>query len=144
MTLFWLLLTITLLFFILLAIKSRLTWKICAICSAVSLTWLALLFAYHTDRFDNILLLALLMGQSITGIYYLWEKRTPEDWLIFRLPLLLSLLYLFYVIIDLTLYWQPLALLAVLWASSYILFLRRTKPSFKQAFEKIIACCSNW
>lgn len=144
MTLFWLLLAIVLLFFILLAVKSRLPWKICAICLAVSLTWLALLFAYHAGRFDNILLLALLMGQSITGVYYLWEKRAPKEWLIFRLPLLLSLLYLFYLIIDLTLYWQPLALLAVLWIASYTLFLQRTKPSLKRKFEKIIACCSNW
>ena len=142
--LFWLFLVIVLLFFTLLAVKSKLPWKICAICLAVSMTWLVLLFAYHAGRFDNILLLALLMGQSITGIYYLWEKRTPEDWLIFRLPLLLSLLYLFYVIVDLTFYWQPLVLLAVLWISSYILFLQRTKPSFKRTFEKIIACCSNW
>ena len=144
MTLFWPLLAIVLLFFILLGVKSRLPWKICAICLAISLTWLALLFAYYTDRFDNILLLALLMGQSIAGIYYLWERRAPKDWLIFRLPLLLSLLYLFYVIIDLTLYWQPLVLLAVLWFSSYMLFLQRTKPSFKRTFDKIIACCSNW
>jgi cbb3-type cytochrome oxidase subunit 1 len=95
MTLLKVLLVITAISLFLLLLKSKLQVRICAICLAVSLTWAGLLAAYHMGWFGNGLLLGLLMGQSITGIYYLLEKHASEPLLLFRLPLLLSLTYFF-------------------------------------------------
>ncbi|MBI2672580.1 hypothetical protein HYX16_06620 [Candidatus Woesearchaeota archaeon] len=65
--------------------------KICALCAAVSLTWLTLLalnfFGYKIDS----LILAILMGESVTGIAYLLDKRIKNK-------LYLSLLRLFTII----------------------------------------------
>jgi len=58
--------------------------KLCAICAAVSLTWLTLLiikvlgwensFGFEID----VLVLGILMGESITGIMYLVERLAKE------------------------------------------------------------------
>jgi len=47
--------------------------KICAICAAVSLTWMALLLAKFFGYAVDDIIIAILMGESITGIMYLFE-----------------------------------------------------------------------
>ena len=73
--LFFVIAAISALFVILLVIKSLAKLKLCVICLSVSVTWLAMLVMYKLGYFENPALLALLMGQSITGIYYLFEKK---------------------------------------------------------------------
>lgn len=48
--------------------------RICAICLAVSLTWLALLAAYFLGWHDNILLPGIMMGGSVVGFMYKGDK----------------------------------------------------------------------
>lgn len=49
--------------------------KICAICFAVSSTWLLLLILRHLDYSIDPLLLAILMGQSVIGVSYTIQDR---------------------------------------------------------------------
>ena len=81
------LVSITLLFFVLLIIKefigSKLKKNFCAICGAVVLTWLALLILYWLGIFQNKIILALLIGESALGIFYVVERKVREKLKIF-------------------------------------------------------------
>lgn len=145
MTSFYIFLTITVLFFLLLISKSLLKLKVCVICLSVSITWLAALTLYKLHYFDNPILLALFMGQSITGIYYLLEKKLHEKYHIFRLPALLSLSLGFYALLspspDIS---AILYLVLGLWLLFFGLFTYRKNPKLRTAVDKIIACCKDW
>ena len=144
MTLLEVLLVIATTFLFLLLLKSKLPIRICAICVAVSLTWVGLLTAYHMGWFDNGLLLGLLMGQSITGIYYLLEKYAPEPLLIFRLPLLLSLTYFFYGALTLQIHLWAALFVTGIGLCGLLLYAQRTNPRFREITQKIIDCCGSW
>src|SRR3989338_2007816 len=91
---------ITAAFFLLLilkAITSDSLKRLCAICGAVSITWLILLFLFWTGRFSNIAIIALLMGESIVGIYYAAESyanKNNKALAVFRLPFILALTFI--------------------------------------------------
>lgn len=144
MTLFEILLVITATYLFLLLLKSKLQMRICAICLAVSLTWAGLLAAYHMGWFGNGLLLGLLMGQSITGIYYLLEKHASEPLLLFRLPLLLSLTYFFYGALTLQAHLWAALFLAGIWLCALLLYAHQTNPRLREISQKIIDCCGSW
>ncbi len=52
--------------------------KVCAVCIAVSLTWAALLILRWLDIFADDLLVGILMGESIAGAMYLFERKAKE------------------------------------------------------------------
>src|SRR3989338_1605741 len=88
-------------FFISLLIKSFLPLKnqknFCAICIAVSLTWLIFLIASWLNIFSNRIILAILMGQSSLAIFYILDKKQALQF--FKLPLLLTLIIIPYALI---------------------------------------------
>lgn len=92
---FYVIISIFVLFFIFALIKDsiyKLTkMRICAICAAVSLTWIFLiilrLVGYEIDK----LIIGILMGQSVVGIMYYIDKKLKNK-------LLLSLSRLFTVV----------------------------------------------
>ena len=138
------LLAITTIYLFLLLLKSKLQSRICAICLAVSLTWVGLLAAYHMGWFGNGLLLGILMGQSITGLYYLFEKHVPEPLLLFRLPLLLSLTYFFYGVLTLQFHLWAALFLAGIWLCGLLLHAHRTNPRIRNIVQRIYDCCGKW
>lgn len=83
---FYIIISIFVLFFIFTLIKDfiydKTKLKICAICAAVSLTWVSLiilkLIGYTIDK----LILGILMGQSIVGIMYYIEKKMKNKLLL--------------------------------------------------------------
>src|SRR3989338_1325150 len=89
-------------FFISLLIKSFLPLKnqknFCAICIAVSLTWLIFLIASWLNIFSNRIILAILMGQSSLAIFYILDKKQALQF--FKLPLLLVLIIIPYALIS--------------------------------------------
>jgi len=139
------LLVIAVLFIALLVVKSMTGWKFCVICTSVSLTWIALLVLYWLGLFDQPVIAAVLMGQSVTGLYFLLEKKTSEELHVFRLPLLLTLTLAAFVVLgvstDLV---YGLSLLAVLWVVLSLLYLYRENPKTRIAVDRIIACCRDW
>ncbi|MBS3149463.1 hypothetical protein J4455_02095 [Candidatus Woesearchaeota archaeon] len=94
---FYVITSIFVLFFIFALIKDFIykvtKIKVCAICAAVSLTWIFLiilsLIGYNIDK----LIIGILMGQSIVGIMYYLEKKLKNK-------LFLSLSKLFTIVIG--------------------------------------------
>ena len=93
---------ISVLFFVLLGIKSifkKKLQKLCTICASISLTWILLLVLYLFGKFQDLTIIALLLGGSVVGIFYLWERKTKKTKLIFRLPVMITLIYIAYFIL---------------------------------------------
>ena len=92
------------LFFIILNDKIKLKKKICAVCASVFLTWFFLIILKLCNfNIDN-LLIGILIGQSITGLLYLYEnyfKEKNKIFLSFRIFLVLILTYIGYYILRL-------------------------------------------
>ena len=143
--LFFVIAAISALFVILLVIKSLAKLTLCVICLSVSVTWLAMLVMYKLGYFENPALLALLMGQSITGIYYLFEKKVSEEYHVFRLPLILTLTFLFYaILLPSPEILQAFYLLISIWLIFILLFVYRKSPSLRGTVKKVIECCKDW
>lgn len=140
-----LLLVITILFILLLILKSALKLRFCVICASVSLTWLGFLFWHWFVEQGDVLLLALLMGQSIIGLCYLVEKKVPDHYQLFRLPFLLSLTAIGIILLGfLTNLFQIFLFLIILWIITGLLYLYRQNPRMHKIIQHIIACCKNW
>lgn len=140
----WIFLGISLVFYAVLALKPVLKLSVCSICAAVSLSWVTLLALRAFDWYSNDVLLALLIGMSVVGGYYLWERHAKSDQLIFRLPVMLSLAYFAWSAVTLQLDPALFALIATVWLLHGLLYVYRNSPSIKPRVDKIIACCSNW
>lgn len=137
--------TIALLFYASVAIKNkdRLA-KACAICVAVSLTWIGLLVARWAGWFENDVLIALLLGESVVGGYYLFDRNVQEKWLVFRLPVLLTLSYLAYVVVSMQWHVLVLGFVLVVWLIHVLMYAYRNQVGMKKRIDKLIACCSRW
>ncbi len=137
---------IALLFGTMVLIRSKYALQWCAICMAVGLTWLTLLILFWTGRFQNVTLLALLMGQSVVGVFYVVEKQVAEPWRLFRLPFLLTLTAAAYSVLALR--WAVLApvygLLLVFWLGFLGVFLARANRTWKAVAQRLIDCCRGW
>lgn len=134
-------------FFVLLAAKELFARKtrLCLVCASVSLAWLSLFVLYRKGVFDDAVLLGLLMGQSVTGIFYLVERKVKEELRLFRVPFLLTLTLAFYSLIvfpeD---FIRVAALLGALWAALLLLFLFRKNSSINSLVKRILECCKRW
>lgn len=140
---FYIFLAITIVFIASLVIKNFLKKPFCSLCVAVASSWIILLFLYKTNRFSDQVLLGLLVGQSITGIFYLAYRRMPKALRIFSLPFVLSLTALLYMLITGDIQLAPLALLAVLWMVSWIIFTYINDPGKKNIAKILAKCCED-
>lgn len=139
------------LFFVLfLIIKSISKKSFCVLCAAVSLTWLLLLvLSWRLKIFDDILLIALLLGGSIVGMLYFLEKKVaekkmPEKYLLFRLPLYLTMVSGAYFVLNRTVIGIIIIPLLILWLLFILIFLYQHNYRIRALAEKIITCCKNW
>ena len=83
---------------------SKFNVKFCAICASIFLTWLTLIILKLYNLDIDILFIGILMGQSITGLLYLYEnyfKIKNRFFLSFRIFLILFLTYFSYMILRL-------------------------------------------
>jgi len=132
------------LFIILLIIKKMFKLNICVLCASISITWILLLILYWLGYFIDIILLALLMGQSIIGIYYLLEKRLAEKFYIFRLPFILTLTFFFYYLMSPFKNILLLIGILIIWSIGYIIYSKKNLSKFKSLAKQLIECCKNW
>ncbi len=116
---------------------------ICALCVAVALTWIFLLVLYKADRFHDLALLGLLMGSSVTGLYYFVQKRVPKVLRIFSLPFFLSLTAVFYLLITNDFIWPVFVLLTVLWATAWLIFSWRSDLAKARIAKATMECCED-
>ena len=131
------LLLIFTLFVVLLGLRNLFP-KICAICLAVTLTWLYGLFA----GWDEVIL-ALLMGGSAVGSMYYLGSKLPEKFGVFKLPYLLSALVLAYAILEKEFNVLLFLFIVGLWIVFALVFLLRNGIG-KNWFKKVVECCRNW
>src|SRR5680860_286871 len=136
------LLVITFIFLLILCLKKILSIKVCALCGGILLTWVGLLLLYKTGIFHDVILLSLLMGQSVTGIYYAVDKRVMPAMRIFTLPFFLTLTVIFYVSIAGSESILPtLWVLLALWVAALIVFIYRNDPGKKSITDAVLNCC---
>ena len=140
---------ITALFFIMLGIKQFLKGKakeeFCAICLAVSINWIILLILYWLGLFNDKTILAVLMGQSSLGIFYLAEKNVKENLKIFRLPFLLTLIMIVYSVLEGFSYsTNVIYFIFILWILFIFIYAFNENGKFKKLTKKIIECCKKW
>ena len=135
---------ITGLFFALLIAKRWVKKEFCVMCVSISSTWLLFLVPHLLGYRSDPMLLGILMGESIVGMFYLMEKKTKERWHIFRLPFLLTLTLVAYALIAKS--WTPGAsiLVIALWFIFGLIYMLRTYESLSRIAKHIIACCKRW
>ena len=142
--LFYILSGIVGLFFILLILKNIFNWKkFCALCISVSLTWIVLLILFLTNIFTDKIIIAILMGHTSLGIFYLWEKNVKEKFKIFRLPLLLTFIFIIYIVLE-NFEFNSFLLILGLWIVFSLIYLFRNNKKFSKFAKKLIECCRNW
>lgn len=139
---------ITILFFFLVMLKElfppKTKEKICAICIATSITWIFLLILYHSKKFNNIVLISLLSGMTLLGIFYLFEKKIKKRLTFFRLPFLLTLILIGYFALTLENILQETGFLGILWLIFWTIYSYRENPRFKKMVNKVVDCCKKW
>jgi len=147
-TTFYVLINIIVLFFFLLigmSIFNKSKRKFCAICASVFLTWVFFLFLNWINLFNNKVIIALLIGQSITGIYYAIEKKVKEELTLFRLPFLITLTIIGYALLAPKDYIiKNILLLLFLWVLYLFIYLYRNNKNINFIIKKIIECCKRW
>ena len=129
---------ITILFFLFLIMRN-LSKKICAICLAVSLSWIILLTFYFWGYFLDKTIIAILMGMSVLGLFYMFY----EELSVFKLPFILTLIFIIYSVLE-SFSINSLYLLIILWIFFFIVYIFRKNPSLKSKINKLIECCRNW
>lgn len=128
--------------FILAVLARRVTKaKVCAICVSIAATWLGLLALYKINKFHDAILLSLLMGQSITGVFYWIRHQVPAALQIFALPFLLTLTAAFYFLITNNFVLPALGLLALIWIAAWFIFTYRNDPGKKPIADAAMDCC---
>lgn len=131
-------------FFILLVLRIIFNLKKgCVICLSVTLTWVALLTFYFLNIFADKIIIAILMGHTSLGLFYLWEKKVKKKFKVFRLPLLISFIFIIYTILE-NFRFSSLIFIIALWILFFIIYLFRNEKSIQLFFKKIIECCKKW
>lgn len=137
-------LSVVVLFAVLAALRSALRLRVCALCAAVSITWLALLALLYAGKNVDPLIIGIFAGGSAVGLMYFLGEKLSERFMIFRLPFLLTLFILIHIVLVGGVSGSAITVLTSLWAVFIaIYFLRHTK-GLSTLSKKIIECCKNW
>lgn len=138
------LLTITVLFVLLLFVKSVSNVEFCVVCASVSGTWLALLGLLYAGYYGNELVIALLVGGSIVGAMYRLKGRLPDRFAVFTLPYVLTATAAGYLLLASEAFLHVIALLIGVWLVTGLLYAYRENERVEAAFDEAIACCRDW
>lgn len=117
--------------------------RFCVICVSVCLSWLGFLILYWTNNFHDSILLSLLMGQSLTGLYYFVDKRVAKPLKVFTLPFLLTLTAVVYMLIKTKVIIAAFILLLVVWLICWLIFTYRGDPGKKPLAKALMECCED-
>lgn len=137
-------LSITAIFILVLFFKKVFTPKVCAICASIFLTWVLLLFLYKLGRFNDGILIGILIGQSITGAYYALTRKVSHSMRIFTLPYFLTATMITYAVLTNTSpSFSQLTFMLVVWVVSYVIFIYRNDPGKKAISDAVMNCCGD-
>ncbi len=135
---------IILFFGVLLVLKPLIKKRYCVLCVSVSLTWIGLLVLFWTKRFADLNTIALLMGQSILGIYFLLEKRLAEKWHLFRFPFLLTATFMGMLVLQNVSAWKEILMILIALWILFVLFFLLGNTAARKLVQRVIACCKDW
>jgi len=139
---------ISVLFFVLLGVRELLgkrKGKVCAICFAFSLGWIVLLVLYFLGKFEDKSIIALMMGMTLLGLFYLWERSVKERVLLFRLPFLLTLVLVGYSLLEGIVYgYSVIVFLGFLWVVFVLIYFYNSKGRMGGFMRKVVECCKKW
>lgn len=136
---------ISALFALALAVKAKTGKSFCAICAAISLSWITLLALQKAGWFGDKTLVALLIGQSITGVYYLAESKAGRELGVFRLAFLLTLIFFGYLLVGgKTGHGDALMVLVDLWIVLALVYTGKKGKKLGALAKRLIECCKNW
>ncbi len=97
------------------ALQPRLPFNLCAICAAVSLTWLTLLVLWLAGAAVSPTVLGILMGMSVTGMMYkaegFYQKLKIKNFWFVRLVIMIGGLYGIYMFLQKQ--WSAFTLIAI-------------------------------
>lgn len=142
---------ITGLFIGVLLVNAAIGSRLCALCGAVSGTWVTLLVLYHAEYYANLTVIALLIGQSIVGGFYWLDSHAPDRLAVFSLPFLLTGTVVGYLALrpgtvahePVTVAWLG-GVVALLWLITGVLYTYREDERVRAVFDEMIACCREW
>lgn len=132
--------SIPIIFILTLIFNSLFKKKICAVCASVFLTWLIFLVLYYFGYFQNLVVLALLMGATASGIFNLLKEKLN----IFKLPFILTLLTITYFLLVKQIDFSLLIFNLILWLLFGLIFLFSKNQNLKSVIKKLIECCKDW
>jgi hypothetical protein len=139
------LLLIVVIFIAALVVGKKLIPRLCAICAAVSGTWVLLVVSNIVGYPIDKTVLALLLGESVVGGYYLMQQYAPRSWDLFRLPLLLTMTWLAYgIVTPSSTFAQGGLVVTGTWVAFAALHAWRSNKHLSWWVAQIIACCRNW
>ena len=140
------LLSITVLFFIFILIKQLFKKnKICVICASIFITWIIFLVMYWKEIFLDKTILAILIGETTLGIFYLIESKVKENFKIFGLPFIMTLILIGYTLIEGFNYsLNVLYFLILLWGLFFIFYLFKDEGKMGIFARKLVECCKRW
>ncbi len=149
MDLFFILMGITVAFFVLLIIKEflgkRLKERFCVICFSIAFTWITLLVMYRVRVFHNPIVLALLIGESTVGVFYFVDSIAAEKFKIFRLPFILTLIVAAYSLLripgDIV---RSVLFVIALWVAIGLVYVFRRNRRMNAFLKRMIECCRRW
>lgn len=86
----------------------------------------------------------ILMGGSAVGILYKLEQKLPSRYHLFKLPFLLTLIALTYVLLKQSIDTNLSIAIVLLWIGMALLYAGRNTKGLKEFSRKLIECCRNW
>jgi FtsH-binding integral membrane protein len=133
------------LFAIALVVRQITSFKTCALCFAVSVSWLIGLADYFSKRiiFDDPIILAILMGGSVVGLMYYLSSISPNKFSFFKFPYFITALFLINFVFSREATAPTVLLIVGIWLAFFLIFIFRDKNT-KNWFQKILECCRNW
>lgn len=139
------LIVLTILFILFIALRSIFKMQICALCAAVSTTWILLLALLYMGKEIDQTLIGILMGGSAVGLMYYLENKLPDKYHLFKFPFLITLILLIYLLLSQDTSNSRFYIdLTSLWAVFIALYFLRHRKAFNGAVKKLIECCKNW
>ena len=138
------LLGIIVLFAVFIWLRSAFSLKVCALCAAVSVTWIVLLVLFYIGSFTDLLIIGILLGGSAVGVVYLLEGKFSESFQVFKLPFYLTLILAIYFVLQQNLEFKAVIVLVLLWIFVGVIYVGRNTIRFKILARKIVECCKNW
>lgn len=137
------------LFFLILILRNfipkRIKDKTCSVCLAFALTWIGLWIArFYFGIFIDSSLLGILMGMTILGIFYALERKIKKELTLFRLPFLLTLVFIAYYSLSFTKLKTEFIFIGILWIIFLVIYFFKENKKLNGFFNKIVECCKKW